>query len=156
MVAPVNKSSVTKDSLLHKMASILDGMGHQAFQSTPYDSWINAKALEKYATDARRAIEDELISTLRIQDIEGVKTVKAPGYKVKVTQRFNRSIDADLLQEVAAEHGIIGHLSDLFRWKPEINARAWATADESITGPLLAAITTKPGRPSFSIEKDEE
>lgn len=121
-----------------------------------YQQWLELKAAEKSATDARRAIEDELISTLRIQEIEGVKTVKAPGYKVKVTQRFNRSIDADLLQEVAAEHGIIGHLSDLFRWKPEINARAWATADESITGPLLAAITTKPGRPSFSIEKDEE
>lgn len=155
MVAPVDKFSITKDSLLHHMASALDDMG-QSIASSPYDSWINAKALEKYATDARRAIEDELISTLRIQEIEGVKTVKAPGYKVKVTQRFNRSIDADLLQEVAAEHGIIGHLSDLFRWKPEINARAWATADESITGPLLAAITTKPGRPSFSIEKDEE
>lgn len=121
-----------------------------------YQQWLELKAAEKSATDARRAIEDELISTLRIQEIEGVKTVKAPGYKVKVTQRFNRSIDADLLQEVAAEHGIISHLSDLFRWKPEINAKAWAAADYSITCPLLAAITTKPGRPSFSIEKIEE
>lgn len=151
----MDEFSITKDSLLHHMASALDDMG-QSIASSPYQKWLELKAAEKSATDARRAIEDELISTLRIQEIEGVKTVKAPGFKVKVTQRFNRSIDADLLQEVAAEHGIIGHLSDLFRWKPEINARAWATADESITGPLLAAITTKPGRPSFSIEKDEE
>ena len=121
-----------------------------------YQQWLELKAAEKSATDARRAIEDELISTLRIQEIEGVKTVKAPGFKVKVTQRFNRSIDADLLQEVAAEHSLESHLADLFRWKPEINAKAWAAADDSITGPLLAAITTKTGRPSFSIEKLEE
>lgn len=121
-----------------------------------YQSWLDLKAAEREATDKRRAIEDELIASLRIQEIEGVKTVNAQGFKIKVTQRFTRSIDSDLLQEVAAEHGLDGHLTDLFRWKPEINARAWATADESITGPLLAAITTKPGRPSFSIEKDEE
>jgi hypothetical protein len=31
---------------------------------------------------------------------------------------------------------------------------AWKAADDSITRPLAAAITTKPGRPSFSIEQE--
>lgn len=147
--------AVTMDILAIEMASQLDAMGVTP-SSNDYQLWLNYKAMERYATDKRRAIEDELFALHRLGEHEGTDTINAEGFKVKVTQRFNRSIDADLLQEVAAEHGIIGHLSDLFRWKPEINARAWATADESITGPLLAAITTKPGRPSFSIEKDEE
>ena len=121
-----------------------------------YSQWLAAKEAERAAVELRRAIEDELFTLHRLGEHEGTDTIKADGFKVKVTQRFNRSIDADLLQEVAAEHSLESHLADLFRWKPEINAKAWAAADDSITGPLLAAITTKPGRPSFSIEKIEE
>ena len=54
--------------------------------------------------------------------------------------------------ELAAEHGLTDHLSTLFRWKPEINMAIWKAADESITKPLAAAITAKPGRPSFTID----
>jgi hypothetical protein len=32
---------------------------------------------------------------------------------------------------------------------------AWKAADESITRPLAAAITAKPGRPSFAITIEE-
>jgi len=34
--------------------------------------------------------------------------------------------------------------------------KQWQAADPSITKPLEAAITTKPGRPSFSIETVED
>jgi len=121
-----------------------------------YQQWIDAKEAERVAVDQRREIEDRLIAMLNVGEAEGSATIKADGYKVKVTQRFNRSIDADLLQEIAAENGLQQHLGSLFRWKPEINATAWKSADESITGPLCQAITTKPGRPSFSIEATEK
>lgn len=121
-----------------------------------YSQWLAAKEAERASVEMRRAIEDELFAMHRLGEHEGTDTIMAGGFKVKVTQRFSRSIHADLLQEVAAEHGLESHLADLFRWKPEINARAWAAADESITTPLLAAITTKPARPSFSIERIEE
>jgi hypothetical protein len=52
---------------------------------------------------------------------------------------------------LAAEAGLSDHLGSLFRWKPEINATAWKQADNSITNPLLGAITSTPGRTSFSI-----
>lgn len=121
-----------------------------------YQAWLEAKTAEQEATERRRQIEDELIAELGIAETdEGSRTVKVDGYKIKVTCRMNRSIDADALQEIAAECGLTQHLGDLFRWKPDINAKAWKDADESITGPLLAAITTKPGRPSFSIELSE-
>lgn len=122
-----------------------------------YAEWIEAKEAERRATEWRRDIEDKLASQLGIQETdEGSQTISQPGYKIKVSCRMNRSINADLIQEIAAENGTTDHLSSLFRWKPEINMRAWKIADESITGPLSAAITTKPGRPSFSIEAIEE
>ena len=36
-----------------------------------------------------------------------------------------------------------------------INAKAWKACDDSITRPLLLAVTTKPGRPTFSIQLKE-
>lgn len=118
-----------------------------------YEMWIDAKKAEAAAIEARRAIEDKLASEYGITETdEGSRTIEAEGFKVKITCRMNRSIDADALQEIAAEHGLASHLGDLFRWKPEINSKAWKEASDGITAPLLAAITTKPGRPSFSIE----
>jgi len=119
-----------------------------------FEQWLEAKEAERVAVERRREIEDGLIAALAIKESEGSTTINTDGYKVKITQRFNRSIDADLLQEIAAEHGLAQHLGDLFRWKPDINAKAWKDADASITGPLEQAITTKPGRPSFSIERE--
>ena len=121
-----------------------------------FEQWLEAKEAERMAVERRREIEDRLIASLAIKESEGSTTIKTDGYKVKVTQRFNRSIDSDMLQEIAAEHGITHHLGDLFRWKPDINAKAWKDADPSITGPLEQAITTKPGRPSFSIEREAQ
>lgn len=124
---------------------------------TLYAQWLAAKEAERQAVEQRRAIEDQLIAELRIAETdEGTRTVEAGEYKVKITCRMNRRVDADALQEIAAEHGITDHLGDLFRWKPEINAKAWKSADESITTPLLAAITTQLGRPSFAIELNQE
>jgi hypothetical protein len=117
--------------------------------------WLMAKTAEATAVADRRNIEDRIreITGLR-DDVEGTETIKVTGYKVKVVSRLDRKVDAEKVQDLAAEHGLTAHLSSLFRWKPEINMSAWKSADESITGPLSGAITTKPGRPSFSIEQE--
>lgn len=122
-----------------------------------YQDWIDAKEAERMAVEKRRDIEDQLIKQYQISEAdEGSKSIKEAGYVVKVVCRMNRTIDAEALQEIAAESGLTNHLGELFRWKPEINAKAWKEADEGITAPLLAAITTKPGRPSFSIELNDK
>ena len=122
-----------------------------------YHAWIKMKEQEKAAIDNRRRIENDLIESLQIPEtLDGTRSFDDSGYKVKVTGRMNQKIDADKLQDIAYEHGIHEHLGDLFRWKPEINARAWKAASESITQPLTEAITTTPGRPSFNIEPKEE
>ena len=119
--------------------------------------WLAAKEAERKATDQRRAIEDRMKSLIGVaENLDGTETASPDGYTIKITGRIDRKIDADRLQELAAEAGLSHHLSSLFRWKPELNMSAWKTADESITRPLAGAITAKPGRPSFAITIKEQ
>ena len=117
-------------------------------------AWMNAKQNEQAAIDARRAVEDQLVKLLGVDPSdEGTDTREIGLYQVKIVGRLTRKVDSDLVQEIAAEHHLSEHLPQLFRWKPEINMTAWKRADEKITRPLLGAITTTPGRPSFTIVK---
>ena len=121
-----------------------------------YQQWLDAKEAEALAVAARREIEDQLFTTMSLSDQdEGSKTHSLEGYSVKVTQRHNKKIDTELLQEIAHHEGLANQLSTLFRWKPEINKKVWDSAPESITRILAGAITVKPGRPSFSITKED-
>lgn len=115
--------------------------------------WTQAKESERQATELRRGVEDEIRALLGVaEDLEGTVN-HGP---IKIVGRIDRKVDADKLQELAAESGLTEHLRSLFRWKPEINQAAWKAADESITHPLLGAITSKPGRPSFALTKKED
>lgn len=117
--------------------------------------WLEAKARETKAINDRRSIEDQMRSLIGIADnLDGTMTAKPDGYVVKVTGRINRKVNSDKLQELAAEAGLTEHLSSLFRWKPEINMTAWKATDAAITTPLLGAITSEAGRPSFAITKE--
>ena len=117
------------------------------------EAWQQAKMEETAATIRRRAVEDKMLEAMQLDEAgEDTTTVKpAVGIEVKIMRRIDRKVDADKLQEIAIEHGLMDHLSSLFRWKPEINATAWKQADPAITLPLADAITAKPGRPSFKI-----
>ena len=124
-------------------------------QEVLFEQWIEAKEQERIAIETRRELEDRMIQLFSISlQLDGTQTLCNDGYKAKVVGRINRKIDADKLQDVAAEHGLSAHLSTLFRWKPEVNAKAWEAADPAMTDPLKAAITATPGRPSFSISKE--
>lgn len=114
--------------------------------------WLDAKAREAKATEDRRAIEDQLKSIVNLpDDLDGTETVERDGYTIKMVGRIDRKVNAEQLQELAAEAGLSDHLSSLFRWKPELNVGVWKNTDESITGALAPAITAKPGRASFAI-----
>ena len=115
--------------------------------------WLEAKEAERVAIEKRRDLEDAMRKAASIRDdVEGTETLALEGFKVKIVGRIDRKVDADKVQELAAEFGLTDHLSKLFRWKPEINMAIWKSTDEAITKPLAAAITAKPGRPSFTIE----
>lgn len=117
-----------------------------------YQIWLAAKADELAAVIKRRDIEDELVKQFAIAEtLEGSSYFEDEGFHIKIEGRINRRVNADKLQELAAENGLTEHLASLFRWKPEINAAAWKAAKPEITKPLLDAITATPGRPSFTI-----
>lgn len=121
-----------------------------------YQDWLAAKAEEAEATSRRRKLEDQLVAQFKIPaNLDKTANFEADGYKVKVEGRINRKINSEKLQEIAVEHGLMAHLECLFRWKPEINAAVWKSTDPSITTPLLDAITSTPGRPSFTIIKKD-
>ena len=121
------------------------------------EQWLIAKESERMAIELRRQLEDKMIAEFGASNNEGTRTISVRGmndYEIKIVTRFTRKVDSDLLQEIAAEHDLSAHLPNLFRWKPEINAKAWDKASDEITKPLMRAITTTPGRPSFSITKE--
>ena len=118
-------------------------------------AWQEAKEAEASASAKRRQIEDTMLSLIGLPEtLDGTENAEAPGgYKIKITGRMNRKVDAEKLQELAAEAGLSEHLASLFRWKPEVNISVWKAAAPSITAPLTGAITTTAGRPSFKIER---
>lgn len=120
--------------------------------------WLELKEAEKQATEKRRECEDKLLSLLGVpESLDGTQNFDlSDGFKIKVIGRMTRKVDSDKLQELAAEHGLTEHLSSLFRWSAEINTAVWKASAENITNPLLDAITTKAGRPSFTITKEEK
>ena len=121
-----------------------------------YKQWLDAKETEKAAIAERRRLEDEMVQLLNIpKDLDGTKNFEVDGIAIKVVGRLDAKVNSDKLQDLAAEHGLTQHLSTLFRWKPEINAAAWKSASTEITMPLLDAITTTNGRPSFTISIKE-
>jgi hypothetical protein len=123
--------------------------------NTLYQRWLDAKKLEAAAVAERRQLEDQMAEEFGLpKDLDGTVNHQVDGYKIKMEGRINKKIDADKLQMLAAEAGLSEHLSNLFRWKPEINVKVWNAAAEAVTQPLLGAITSTPGRPTFSITKE--
>ena len=121
-----------------------------------YQQWMEVKAAETEMTARRRAIEDEMAKSLQItEDWEGSYTMKDGGFKVNIKRAFTRKVDGKKLTAIADEFGLQGYLPTLFRWKPEIDMRAWKDAEPSVTEKLAQAVTTIPGRVSFKIEEEE-
>lgn len=121
-------------------------------------AWMEAKEAERMAVERRRAVEDHLALIMELEpDLDGTVSLKDKtcAYQVKAVGRLNRKVDSEKLQELAAEAGLTDHLSSLFRWKPEIDMKAWKACDPSITSALADAITVSQGRPSFSITPKE-
>jgi hypothetical protein len=115
-------------------------------------AWSHAKQAEASAINTRRMIEDKLTEALGIVETdEGVKNAETLDYKIKVTSRLTRKVDADLIQEAAAEHGLSHLLSVVCRWKPELDLKAWHNLPDETRTKLAPAITTSAGRPSYSI-----
>jgi len=118
--------------------------------------WHAEKEVERQAIENRRRLEDEMVKSFGLQaDLDSTVTKDVDGYVIKVTGRIDRKVDADKIQELAAQHGLESHLGTLCRWKPELNITVWKNTSPQITSLLAPAITAKPGRPSFTVNHKE-
>jgi len=118
--------------------------------------WRVAKQLEQKATHRRREIEDQIKAFIGFdENREGNVALPFDGGRVVVTARLDRKVDAQLARQLAAENHLEDWLDRIFRWKPELEVRAWRKAPEHITQIFVPAITTKPGRATFSLELEK-
>ncbi|HOO64760.1 MAG TPA: hypothetical protein PK364_12700, partial [Synergistaceae bacterium] len=79
---------------------------------------------------------------------------EAPGIQDQDYPQFSPQGGWGKATAVAEQHGLFSCLQELFRWKPEIDKKAWDAAEEQVTRVLSAAITTAPGKPSVTIEQE--
>ena len=114
----------------------------------------DAKEAEARAKAAREAIERELAATIGVPETwTGSTTSEICGFKVTCTRRDNVRIDADAVRGIAAESSALDQFSkQIFRWKPEIDKKAWDAAPDDVIKAFSAAVTRTPGKISFALK----
>lgn len=116
-----------------------------------------AKQAEANAKAKRIALEHELETAIGIpEDWEGSQTRTVNVYKVKVTKKMNITVDPKKLRDVANTYGLNDRLKTLFRWKPELNKKAWGEAPENERTVFATAMKSSPSKASFNIKLDTE
>ena len=114
----------------------------------------DAKAAEERAKAARLRIEEELAAAIGVPESwTGSTTSDICGYKVTCTRRDNIKIDADAVRGIASESAALdGYSKQIFRWKPEIDKKAWDAAPDDVIKAFSAAVTRTPGKISFALK----
>jgi hypothetical protein len=120
-----------------------------------YAQWLELKRREDEARALRNALEVEMSAGIP-DDWEGSKTWEDGPYKIKASRKFNRKVDRNRVRDISAQFGLEEYTNVLFRWKPEIDAKAWKGADETVTKLFSDAITTTPGKVGFVVEEIKE
>lgn len=115
------------------------------------------KHAESEANRARLEAEKQLLAALGEIDADGTTHVDAGAYKVAIRCSVTRSVDRDVLAEIATQ--IPEPIAKrLFRWKPELDTRELRYLQNNevkLYGVVAQAITMKPAKPSISVERRE-
>jgi hypothetical protein len=113
------------------------------------EAWKLAKQREAEWREERLRIEAEMVKGFPA-DHEGTEDIGG----IKINFKHTKRVDKDALLAEAEAARIPGdRLGELFRWKPEIDAKAWKSASEFEKTVLGRAIEIKPAKPSFSVSK---
>ena len=115
-------------------------------------NWLYWKAEEENARDQRLYEEEILLGLVPLNKPEGSSTLKQGSYKITLTAKLNRTLDAD------AYHAIVDQIPvDLrpVRYKAELDLKGirYLENNEPDTYALIApCITTKPAKTSVKVE----
>jgi hypothetical protein len=119
------------------------------------EQWLQAKAREEAARDQRVAVEEELFAFVDSK-AEGSATTKLDDFKVTVTCRLNRTVDAD---GITAIEGLIPVEYQPLKTKVELDPKGlqWLKDNAPQYYELAARyVTTKPAKPGFKVERLEK
>lgn len=112
---------------------------------------IAAKRAEDDAIKARREVDAQIAELLRDpQKPEGSISQKADGYKVTVTYKIDRKVDADNL--VKSWEKLPIDVQSAFKWKPELSVSEFRKLDDKAKLNASKFITAKDATPSITIE----
>lgn len=115
-------------------------------------AWMQAKEDERKAIEHRRSLDD-LIKSLTPKKDEGTYSDTIGDYKVSVSYKLTRSVDADLLGRMT--QSMSEQAQKAFKWKAEVSTtelrkiQEFRPEDYAFIAP---AITTKPVSASVSVE----
>ena len=112
-----------------------------------------AQAAEKVAKDRRIAIEKELEEAIGVPEgWEGAKTTDIGEFKVIAKRANYTKVDAALLEQITAANKLDKVTKETFRFKPEINKKAFAGLPPYTQNLYAPAITTTAGKMSFTVD----
>jgi hypothetical protein len=117
-----------------------------------YAQWLALKRQEDEARALRNALEAKMAEGIP-DNWEGSKTWSDGPYKIKASRKFNRKVDPEAVRNISAQFGLEEYVNVLFRWKPEVDAKNWKSADETVTKLFSDAITTTPTKVGFVVEE---
>lgn len=121
-------------------------------QAALFQSWIDAKRSEDEARAQRLEVEAQIVAVVGVKD-EGVTSVEDDQFKVKTTGKVTRSVDTDAIQDVWEV--LPEEVKKCFKWEAKLNTkeyRALCSMREDLAPHLNKYITSKPAKPSISIE----
>jgi hypothetical protein len=117
--------------------------------------WTTGKEMIDKLKDELITIENELLERVEYNPI-GSKTTRLEGYKVTVKCPVNRSLDGDKWEEV--KDSIPPEMWPVrMKLEPDAKGCTWLAENRpDLWGIAAQAITEKPGKPGFTIEREEQ
>ena len=116
--------------------------------------WLELKEIERSAAEERRQLEDQMRKDLKIaDDEEGTVKHVVDDYTIKANCRISRKINPETFLMLADREGI--QFNEFTKWKCDLIMSAWRKQPPEIVKALMPAITTEPGRATFTIEFNE-
>lgn len=113
--------------------------------------WRNAKKAEAQARDERVALESQIIEQTGLRE-EGSMTVNAGEWKVKVTCKLTRKLDAETWERI--KHTIPEAMQPVsYAPKLEIKGLRYLEKNEpEVFAKVAQAIEMKPAKPSIEVK----